>query len=97
MLILSIFHHQIHRLGSYLLASDNILADEAQSTIDGHITINQVFNGSEVGDNQRRSSRGNEDFVTIGLSLGKCQYRGWRYLVGLETHQRTIDVKIQGV
>ena len=56
-----------------------------------------MLDGSEVGDNQRRTPCGDKHLVPIGFRLSQGQYRRRRYLVRLETHQCSVDVEKQGI
>ena len=95
--ILGIAHHRMNLFGSNLPAPDHLVANEAQCAIDGHIPINQVLDVSEIGDDQRWSPRGDEHLMAIGLGLGQSQNRRGRNLVGIETHQRPVNIEKQGI
>jgi hypothetical protein len=52
-----------------------------------------MLDGSEVRYDDGWSSRGNVDVVTIGLRLCQGKNSRGRYLVSLETDERTVNIE----
>ena len=56
-----------------------------------------MFDGSQVSDDEGRAASSDIHLVTVGLSLRQGQDGGWGDLMGVETHQRTVDIEEQCV
>ena len=79
------------------LAAHQLVTYIAQGAIGGDIAVDEVLDGSQIGDNDRWAPRGDIHSGTVGLGLRQCKDGGRRNLVGLKTHQRSVDVEKQCV
>ena len=79
------------------LVAHQLLAHVAQGAVGRDVAVDEMLDGAEIGDDKRGAARGDIDARAVGLGL--CQGedgRGW-YLVGLETHQRAVDVEEKSI
>ena len=76
-----------------ILTADNLVADETQGSVDGNPAVDEMFDGSQVSDDEGRAASSDIHLVTVGLSLRQGQDGGWGDLMGVETHQRTVDIE----
>ena len=69
------------------------MANKAQRAVGGDVTVNQVLDCPQIGDDDGRTARGDIHARTVGLGLSQREDGRRRNLVGLETHQRAVDVE----
>ena len=75
------------------LAGHNLMANKAQRAVGGDVTVNQVLDCPQIGDDDGRTARGDIHARTVGLGLRQREDGRRRNLVRLETHQRAVDVE----
>lgn len=92
-----IIDHQLGCLVGDILTAHGLLAYEAQGPVDRDITIDEMLDGTKVGDDQWWATSSDEHLVPIGLGLRECKYGRGRYLVSIETYQRSVDIEKQCV
>ena len=79
------------------LIAHQLLAHIAQGAVSRNVAVDEMLDGSKVSDDERGAAGGDIDARAVGLGLRQGKDgRGW-YLVGLETHQRSVDVEKQSV
>ena len=88
-----IIDHELCCLVGDILTADNLVADETQGSVDGNPAVDEMFDGSQVSDDEGRAASSDIHLVTVGLSLRQGQDGGWGNLMGVETHQRTVDIE----
>ena len=75
------------------VAGYDVAAYEAECPVDGDIAVDEVLDGTEVGNDDGWTACGNEHLVTIGLRLCQSKDGGWWDFVGLETDQRAVYIE----
>ncbi len=75
------------------LAGHHLMANKAQRAVGGDVTVNQVLDCPQIGDDDGRTARGDIHARTVGLGLRQREDGRRRNLVRLETHQRAVDVE----
>ena len=91
--LLSIADHHFGLVVGDGLPRDNGVANEAESTVGGDVAIDEMLDGTKVGDDDGRTARSDEDLMTIGLGLGQGKDGRSRNLVGLKAYQCPVDVE----
>ena len=92
-----VFHNTLGIRFWYCVASHSLFPNEAEGAVSRHISVDKMLYRPEIGDDDGRSTCGNKYLVTISLCLCQCQNGRRRYLMGFKTHQRTVNIKKQGV
>lgn len=79
------------------LAGHKLVTDETQGSIRRDISVNEVFDGTKVRKDNRWSTCSDIHVVSVSLCLCQCKDGRRRYLMCLETNQRTIDIEEKGI
>ena len=87
-------HNVLHGDG---LTTNQVVAHIAQGSVGGDIAVYEVFDSTQVSEDNRRTARSNIDPRAIGLGLCERKDGGSRNLVGLETDKCSVDIEKQSV
>ena len=96
-LLLCIANQRQHILLRDILAPNHFIAHETEGTVDGDVAVDQVLDGSQIGDDERRPACGDKHLMTVSLCLGERKNGRCGNLMGLETHQRAVNIEEHGI
>ena len=78
---------------SYGVQTHRVVADEAVAAIGGHVAVDEMAYTTKVVDEQDRAARSYEYAYSACLGTLEGTDRRRRYLVGIEAHERAVNVE----